>query len=275
MTCSTSSRRVNFISSCLPATKQRGELSYPMSTDNVGLRLWEESKSILNRACAYVLLALGRASREKGLSLDMPSWGANCTGTFPNGVIITLLNRDVLVLRPLGYKPSPAKALTAAGDLTGHNPLGIPATGLYFLYIGAGHRREHDLTEQCAAKKLPVPVLIDPVIGGRSHDITLVETKDAAIGAIKSTGRCIGTLVSNTCATWSVANFLPDANGRHGQPWRDRDNLLGITRNGILPEAVVNSNLEAKHAAEIATVNASLGGFGLAESQITRRRAVQ
>ena len=65
-------------------TKQCGELSYPCDTSH-GIRLWEEGDSIVNEQCAYVLLALGRASCEKGLSLSMPPWGTDCQAAFPNG----------------------------------------------------------------------------------------------------------------------------------------------------------------------------------------------
>ena len=47
---------------------KRGEFPYPMVT-NKGIRKWEESKAILNPQCPYILLALGRASTEKGLTL--------------------------------------------------------------------------------------------------------------------------------------------------------------------------------------------------------------
>ena len=53
--------------------KQRGHLAFPMEADDVGLRLWSEKDSIVNKACAYVLLSLGRMSRESGLSLAMPA----------------------------------------------------------------------------------------------------------------------------------------------------------------------------------------------------------
>eukprot|EP00966_Prymnesium_polylepis_P133761 3091796-Prymnesium_polylepis.1 len=85
---------------------RRGAFRFPMIT-NKGLRKWDENNAILNPACPYVLLALGRASKEQGLSLHMPAWGADGSFSFPNGVMMKLFNRNVLALRPLGYKPHP------------------------------------------------------------------------------------------------------------------------------------------------------------------------
>ena len=78
----------------------------------------KEEKSILNERCAYVLLALGKASRDSGLELTMPAWGNDCQAKFPNGVTITLLNRDILVLRPLGYRPSITRGTTGHCGVT-------------------------------------------------------------------------------------------------------------------------------------------------------------
>jgi hypothetical protein len=82
--------------------------------------------------------------------------------------------------------------------------------------------------------------------------------------AINSTGRCIGTIVSNTCRTWSVANLLPDVDGNPGRPWRD--SLLGIMRNGSIPDVVQQSNLEIENSAAVALLIAHHNGFVMAES---------
>ena len=66
---------------------------------------------MLNKACPYVLLALGRASIEKGVILLMPAWGADGHFAYPNGVRVTFHNRYVLVIRPIGYKFNPDKAI--------------------------------------------------------------------------------------------------------------------------------------------------------------------
>ena len=73
-------------------TKEKGELCFPMNTQQHGIRMWRESDSIVNTACAYVLLAVGKASRKCGVALHMPPWGEDCELTFPNGVIVKLLN---------------------------------------------------------------------------------------------------------------------------------------------------------------------------------------
>ena len=44
---------------------------FPMVTEHHGLRKWDEKDSIYNANCPYALLAIGRASREKGLALYM------------------------------------------------------------------------------------------------------------------------------------------------------------------------------------------------------------
>ena len=51
---------------------KRGHFRFPMETESHGIRKFEESNSILNDKCPYVLLALGRASIEQGVSLYMP-----------------------------------------------------------------------------------------------------------------------------------------------------------------------------------------------------------
>ena len=53
-------------------------------------------------------------------------------------------------------------------------------------------------------------------------------------------------------------------------PWRDCDNPLGIKRNGALPPAVIEANLESEHATMVADAVASEGGFVLAETPARR-----
>eukprot|EP00966_Prymnesium_polylepis_P268447 6201980-Prymnesium_polylepis.1 len=72
-----------------------------MVTVNHGIKKFEEKNGIHNPACPYVLLALGRASRENGLEMHMPPWGADGYFSYPNGVTVKLYNRNVLALRPL------------------------------------------------------------------------------------------------------------------------------------------------------------------------------
>ncbi|MDC0525857.1 hypothetical protein OAO87_02565, partial [bacterium] len=245
-------------------TKQQGDVCWPMETDHHGFRCWDEPGGIVNKACAYVLLALGRMSHMRGLSLVMPSWGKDPQMVFPNGVTVTLHNRDVLVLRPFGYKAGPEKALAAPLQQTFYE-----LEGDFIIYLGSGPEREGDVTSQCKELGLNATiVLIDPVIGGPSHDATRPEFLAMSMGAVAPSAkrRCLGLLVSLRCKTWSAANFLPDANGLPGKPWRDCDNLLGIKVNGILPREVVESNAECTNAARLSREVARNGGFVIAET---------
>ena len=62
-------------------TSHRGELRLPMQTSSHGIRAFREKNSILNPKCPYVLLAIGRASREQGVcrivGVELP---ASCVG---------------------------------------------------------------------------------------------------------------------------------------------------------------------------------------------------
>ena len=74
----------------------------------------------------------------------MPPYGADGSFTYPNGVRITLLNRYVLGVRPIGYKLSPQSRLGCLASSAVH-ALGVPAQGLYFVYIGSNTRRKGDI----------------------------------------------------------------------------------------------------------------------------------
>lgn len=245
-------------------TKEKGTLAYPTETSH-GVRLWSEEDSILNTACAYVLLALGRASRLQGATLIMPAWGLDGSLAYPNGVTITLLNRDVLVLRPLGYRPMPAKPLTL-------HALSVPSAD-YFLYIGSGPRHNDDLAVQCAAANVKAEVvMIDVLIRDEHHNITIADVKSSIIKAVESPdgGRCRGALISITCRTWSIANFLPGMHGNPGRPWRDESYPLGIPRDGVVPAQVLRANVESENAAAIATAVALKDGFVMVETPARR-----
>eukprot|EP00966_Prymnesium_polylepis_P109152 2525959-Prymnesium_polylepis.1 len=54
---------------------KRGAFRFPKVT-NKGIKKFEEDNGILNPTCPYVLLALGRASRQNGLEMHMPPRGA-------------------------------------------------------------------------------------------------------------------------------------------------------------------------------------------------------
>lgn len=88
--------------------------------------------------------------------------------------------------------------------------------------------------------------------------------------AISSDARCKGGLISIRCKTWSVAHFLTDAQGNPGKPLRDINNVLGIMRDGIVPQEVLDSNVECEHASDVATCIEQGGGFVIAETPARR-----
>ena len=96
-------------------TTKKGTMKMPMETDTGEIGAYREDGAILHEACAYSLIAVGRASREQGVSMWMPPHGEHGSFRYPNGVSITLLNRYVLVVRPIGYKVSPHSTATRPG----------------------------------------------------------------------------------------------------------------------------------------------------------------
>ena len=210
-------------------TKQKGELRWPMVTDQHGVRCFREKDSILNRKCAFVLIAIGRASIEQGVVIVMNAWGKGGHFSYPGGVTVSFLNKSVFVLRPLGYKEPVLAGIEVA--ITS-DQLGVPQDGDYVLYVGSGPGppRVGSLTDCLAALHTPVTlVLIDPIIGGSAHNIVSGPVAAALVAAARSP-RCKGVLVTIRCRTWSVSTWLPDAEGRPGKPYRDCDNVLGIPR---------------------------------------------
>eukprot|EP00966_Prymnesium_polylepis_P297621 6876564-Prymnesium_polylepis.1 len=129
----------------------------------------------------------------------MPAWGADGNFSYPNGVVAKVYNRNVLALRPLGYKPSPS-----AGLATSPKVLGIPDAGEYAMFLCAGHRRESDVTELASQLDIKVPVIpFDLKIGGELHDVTSRKFITTLVGAINvSTGpKCVGAIISMRCKT--------------------------------------------------------------------------
>ena len=249
---------------------RKGEFRYPMET-NHGIRKWEEGNSILNKTCPYVLLALGRSSIEKGLSLTMPAWGGDGYMSFPNGVVVKLYNRNVLALRPLGYKPSPS-----AGIALSTKSIGIPEYGGWVAFISSGHRREGDVTDWGKRLGIKAPIVpFDPKICN-GHDLTARRFVDLLIGAIDNSpnAKCLGSLMSIRCRTWSPAHHLSDAKGNPPDPPRKwPDHILGVPdENGDIPFPIAEGNTETEHAAEIALAVSSRGGFVLSETPTRRRR---
>ena len=91
------------------ATKEKGQFRFPVPTQypkTVGA--FSQPDSIYNKRCAFALAAIGWASINQGVTMVMPSWGMDGYFEYPNGIRVTLLNRQVLIVRPIGYKESPA-----------------------------------------------------------------------------------------------------------------------------------------------------------------------
>ena len=247
--------------------KQKGYLSLPMQT-NRGLARFTEADAILNDRCAYVLLAIGRASKQQGVTLVMPPWGADGYFEYPNGVRVTLLNRHVLLLRPLGYKQNP-EVLLAAQDAITLESLGVPVDGEYGMYIGANDDWPGDLRSQLIGTIRVVP--IDKKRGGVLHDITSALVTSKLIDAA-STGRCRFVYSSVDCRSWSAAQWLPDARGQPGNAPRDVDHILGRPGvDGTLPPSVVDGNAQARASAAICRAVVVHGGFYVAETPVCRR----
>ena len=127
-------------------TSQRGTMSIPVPT-NLGTRKYIAPNAIFNPKCAYVLIAIGRASIQQGVKLVMPAWGADGYFEYPNAVRVPVLNRNVLIIRPLGYKLSPSHALA----MSSASAIGIPPDGDFGLYLGAGQPWSGDIASQLAS----------------------------------------------------------------------------------------------------------------------------
>lgn len=229
--------------------------------------MFRENDAIYNPSCAYVLLSIGRASIEQGVEMMMPAWGEAGTITYPNGVAITVHNRRVLVLRPIGYKQTPLPTLAGVTP----SDLGIPVEGNYVLYLGSGPQKDTDVDHQLQGMRATVrAVMIDIRIGGTAHDLTRRPVAAALISAARD-GRCVGVIASIRCKTWSVATIMPCTDGRPGKPYRDCDHILGIPDDkGGVPPAVVEANLETEHTTEIIMAALSHGGFVMAEQPARR-----
>jgi len=246
-----------------------GELQWPMMTEQHGIRKWIELDSPMNEKCSFVLLGIGRHLTEKGASLSFPGGGGDGKLIYPSGVSVKIMNRDVFVLRPIGYQEQPDKAMVAISPAD----LGVPDKGHFVLVIASGSDREGGIKWWCEKHGAPFEVvLIDPIVGGPVMDITRKPTA-TALTIAASARRCVGVFWCIRCKTWSAVKWLPKADGSPGTPDRDVDNVTGIKReDGTLSPAVVESNLEVEHTAMICTATASHGGFVIGE-QPARRRA--
>ena len=151
-------------------TREKGTMRNPLMDTNGNLGIFREHNAILHEACAYTLIAVGRASREQGLSLWMPPHGTDGYMQFATGVRVTLLNRQVLVVRPIGYKISPESRLSCLA-LSARTSLGVPKSGDYFVYLCSNVPREGDLPSAMANACNCGAVTIDTRIGGDDHDL--------------------------------------------------------------------------------------------------------
>ena len=252
--------------------KEKANMRMPMETSR-GIGAFREKDAILNRTCAYVLLALGRASKEQGVRMVMPEWGGDGYFVYPNGIRVTLLNRNVLLVRPIGYKPSPERSMAtanASASAVTLEALGIPVDGDFGMYLGANHPRPGDLEAQLTGSiRL---VCIDTCRGGVLHDLTSPSVTEALVDAA-SLARCRFAYSSVECRTWSSALFLPDAKGQPGRPYRAwPDHVLGFEgHDGKLPPNVEEANAMARCAAAVCRAVAAHGGFFLAETPACRR----
>ena len=246
-------------------TRQRGHLRVPVQTCDHDVLAYAERGAILNEKCPFVLLALGRASIEQGVSVCVPPWGGDGYFEYPSGVRVCLLNRNVLVTRPIGYKDSPSLGLPSVTL----DSLGIPSDGSYGLYIAAGSRRAGDVTSHLDGRLPLVP--FDVKIGGDAHNLLNPAVARALVAAATDT-RCVAVLESLDCSTWTAVRFLPDALGRPGQPLRDARHILGypLAADGSLPRRVQEANTMTEHGAAIGLAAISHGARLIAETPACR-----
>ena len=249
------------------ATKQKGTWRMPFETEANGVMLYRRPESILHPPCPYALMAPGRASKEAGVSMWVPSYGQDGYLEFPGAVRIVIHNISVTVIRPLGYKVSPPVALS----IDAGKSLGIPHEETYFFHVGAGRSRAQDLPGCCKDALAPTCVPIDLKRGGIGQDCTRPEVGDALIGSAGS-DLCIGAVISLDCTSFSSALMLPKADGTPGKPYRQYpDYILGIPRrDGTLPAVVANGNLQCEFAAELYDAINDSGGFVMVEAPVPR-----
>ena len=128
----------------------------------------------------------------------MPSGGGDGQLIYPSGVTVTIMNRDVFILRPVGYRANPSKALATISV----EDLGVPNEGYYMLCIASGSDRVGGIKWWSQELQAPFTVvLIDPIIGGVNMDITKRPTA-TALTIAASNRRCFGVFWCIRCKTW-------------------------------------------------------------------------
>ena len=177
---------------------------------------------------------------------------------------VPLLNRNVLVLRPIGYKASPSLGLASITT----ESLGVPANGDYDLYVASGARRDGDVGD-ILSDHLPI-VSIDVRVGGQKHNLLDPAVGKALVAAARDP-RCTAVLESLDCSTWTAAHFLPDKRGRPGMPLRNAFHVLGLNApDGSLSRRVCEANIMTELGAAIATAATSHGARVIAETPACR-----
>ena len=68
-------------------TKLRGSLRVPVLTEHHGMGAYKERDAILNEKCPFVLLALGRASIEQGVTSTFQPGGSTATSSTPTAYV--------------------------------------------------------------------------------------------------------------------------------------------------------------------------------------------
>lgn len=91
---------------------QRGTLAVKVTTSKGPMVLTVED-AILNTACPYILIPVGKLSRTRGIELYMPPWGKDGYFEYPNGVRVRMVNRNVWVIANHAERPHTAEKAEA------------------------------------------------------------------------------------------------------------------------------------------------------------------
>ena len=217
---------------------ERGTLRYPMESDRYhGIFKFNEEDSIKNaNNCPYVLIAIGRASFEMGASLCMPVGGGNGTIAFRGGITVTVHNRKVLALRPLGYKAVPASDSRARPDDGADRHPDSRRLRLLHRFGPASRKRRR----RARHRARPRGVHRVPRPGGRRRAPRLHEAPDDHVHARRRQGSSIGVVELSSPSDVSHGQppySCPSQMGRqahrcetsHFYPWKDA--MLGRRRN--------------------------------------------
>ena len=245
------------VSGSMPLSKC-GDMRLPLPTfaPATDICVYRESGSLYNPKCPFVLWAVGRASIEQGLSISMPAWGGDCVAEWPNGVCVGIFNRNVLVVRPIGYKVNPRVSLASitASDI------GVPEEGPYGVYVASGIRRDGDIGWHLngTVHTICIDKAINPIMNLLNPDLI------SLLLEVVGDDRCEFLFESLDCRTWTAVLFQPDAGGNLGRPWRDAHHREGIPfEDGTLPRRVREANYITNAGADLAMRATSHGArFG-------------